>query len=114
MRQNIRKSYFKRGQNVTHYLHAVKQAMKLLFVNDTIIADIHNIYQAVMRGLRPSKTARRSIQHRAGWGGGSEESSKRGPRSHLCPQNKIKCCQVPAQEMLLLGVSLPEQLPSYS
>lgn len=41
MRQNIRKSYFKRGQNMTHYLHAVKQAMKLLFVNDTIIADIH-------------------------------------------------------------------------
>lgn len=28
---------------MTHYLHAAKQTMKLLFVNDNIIADIHNI-----------------------------------------------------------------------
>ena len=88
MRQNIRKSYFKTGQNMTHYLHAAKQAMKLLFVKDTIIADIHNIYQAVMRGLRPSKTALRNTQHRGRWGGGTEESRERVPRPHLCHQNK--------------------------
>lgn len=99
---------------MTHYLHAARHSMKLLFVNDTIVVDIHNIYQAVMRGLRPRKLEQRSIQHGMGWGCGDRRAGAVSLDPSLCHQGKAKCCQVPAQEMLVLGVSVSQQLLTYS
>lgn len=35
---------FQERTNMTHYLHASKQSMKLLFTIDTIVVDMNNIY----------------------------------------------------------------------